>query len=224
MYTLERDREAGKNAVASNKNLKQTAYTVIKRKILSNELKPNEYLEEKKLCEMLSASRTPIREAINALELENLVTIIPNKGIFVTNISVQSIKELFQARLIMEPIVFHMAAANMDMDRMLDFRLQLEKAITEADYAEMNRLDYEFHNYITSECRNSFLIKAMNSISDNFQRVRTREFYSAERVTNGAREHIEMIDLFIGGQYEEFEKFLKTHISNTANFFYKSLV
>ena len=59
--------------LSNNKNLKMTAYTELKRRILRNELKPNEYLEEKQLCEMLGISRTPLREALSQLEREQLV-------------------------------------------------------------------------------------------------------------------------------------------------------
>lgn len=73
--------------MADYRNLKEKAYTIIKSKILNNELKPNQYLEEKMQCEELEISRTPIREGIK-LAWEDLVRIIPKKGIFLINIPV----------------------------------------------------------------------------------------------------------------------------------------
>ena len=81
-----------------------TAYTELKRRILRNELKPNEYLEEKQLCEMLGISRTPLREALSQLEREQLVVIVPTKGTFVADMSVKTAKDIFQMRHILEPI------------------------------------------------------------------------------------------------------------------------
>ena len=85
--------------------LKNIAYDKLKSMILNNEFAPNTYLDEKSLCELLSISRTPIREAINKLEYEDLVQTIPQKGIFVTDFSIQSVYELFQARKEIEPLI-----------------------------------------------------------------------------------------------------------------------
>ena len=64
-------------------NLKQIAYETIKSKIIHCEYKPNDILSEMMLMEEIDASRTPIREALNMLAQEQLVQIIPKKGIMV---------------------------------------------------------------------------------------------------------------------------------------------
>ncbi|MEC0303614.1 GntR family transcriptional regulator, partial [Terribacillus saccharophilus] len=91
----------------------------MKTKILNNELSEGEYLEETKLAELFGVSRTPLREAINALENENLVQIIPKKGTFVTTLNTQIIKELFQARHIVEPVAFELAFPHLDSEVLL---------------------------------------------------------------------------------------------------------
>ena len=103
-------------------SLKEVAYQILKSKILNNEFAPNAYLDEKSLCAMLNISRTPIREAISKLEYENLVQTISQKGIFVTDMPIQSVTELFQARKMIEPIAMSLCCKNLNKDRLVEFR------------------------------------------------------------------------------------------------------
>ena len=62
-------------------SLKLQAYQYLKTKILNCEYRPNEFLNEQKLCaEMGNISRTPMRDALGRLEQEGLITILPKKG------------------------------------------------------------------------------------------------------------------------------------------------
>ena len=210
--------------MANSKNYKLQVYQILKEKILSNEFGPNQYLEEKKLCEMMGVSRTPIREAINLLTQENLVQVIPNKGIFVTDISIQSVRELFDARGMIEPLVLQRALPNLDFDKILEFKQRTLDALEQSDYTALHWMDYEFHNYINSCCRNSYMIQIMRNISDQFQRVRTQDFYSKERTENGAHEHLQLIELIIKGEREQAVELLRKHINSTQEYYFRSLL
>ncbi len=210
--------------MANYKMLKVKAYNIIKEKILYNELLPGEYLEEKKLCEMLEVSRTPIREAISHLEQEDFVQVIPNKGIFVTALSVQTVKELFQVRHYLEPLLLRLSFPNLNIDILLDFKKKFTEALEAKDYHLLHQLDYDFHNYLNSRCNNSYLIKVMNNLSDSFQRVRTQEFYARERTETGALEHLNIINLLVDGNIDEAVEALGKHISSTEKYYFKSLI
>ena len=210
--------------MANSKNYKLQVYQILKEKILSNEFGPNQYLEEKKLCEMMGVSRTPIREAINLLAQENLVQVIPNKGIFVTDISIQSVRELFDARGMIEQRVLQRALPNLDFDKILEFKQRTLDALEQSDYTALHWMDYEFHNYINSCCRNSYMIQIMRNISDQFQRVRTQDFYSKERTENGAHEHLQLIELIIKGEREQAVELLRKHINSTQEYYFRSLL
>ena len=209
--------------MASSKNLKTAAYQFLKKKILSNELPPNTYLEEKMLCEMAGMSRTPIREAINRLAQEGLVSVIPNKGAFVTSLDIQRVKELFDARVELEPVVFRKGFDRIDPAVLNDFRAKFESGLAEKNYPFLHDEDYAFHNYLNSLCRNEFLIRTMNNLQDLFQMVRTQDFYSRERTENGAREHIELIGLCLDGKQESAANLLVTHIRNTEKYYFQNL-
>lgn len=204
--------------------MKDVAYSVIKNKILSNEFEFGDYLEEKMLCELVGVSRTPIREAIAQLANENLVTTKPNKGIFVTSIGVKESKELFQARIFLEPIALELAWPHLEEEVLEQFLAKTEEAVKNVEFKELNEIDYEFHNYINSNCNNEFILNMMNRLQDQFQRVRTLSYYDQDRIIGGAHEHIELIDMMKKNQLEKAKERLQDHIRSTEKYYYMSLM
>jgi DNA-binding GntR family transcriptional regulator len=70
--------------------------------ILSGYFKPGQRLTEAELCETMQVSRTSIREALRRLEAEKLITIVPNRGPSVTEITWEEAKEIYDVRAILE--------------------------------------------------------------------------------------------------------------------------
>ena len=88
----------------SKTSLKLQAYQYLKTKILNCEYRPNEFLNEQKLCaEMGNISRTPMRDALGRLEQEGLITILPKKGLMVSGITEEDVHSMFEMRLLVEP-------------------------------------------------------------------------------------------------------------------------
>ncbi|MBR2282562.1 MAG: GntR family transcriptional regulator [Spirochaetales bacterium] len=210
--------------MASSKNLKAVAYNSLKSRILSNEIPQGSYLEEKALCESMNMSRTPIREAINQLIQEDLVNSIQNKGIFVTEISLVKAREIFEMRHIIEPLVLKSGFDSLDRDRLKAFMSESALQLEQNNFPELHKIDYEFHSYISSCCRNSIMKKVADSLADQFQRIRTLPFYSEERTRNGVQEHFKLIELILQNKKEEAVAFLDKHISNTEHYFFMSVI
>lgn len=210
--------------MAKREPLKNIAYATLKSKILNNEFPPNTYLEEKALCDLLQISRTPIREAISKLEFENLVQTIPQKGIFVTDFSIQSVAELFQARKLIEPLLLSLSGPVLTKDTLLEFRERTMAAIEAGDIDQLCQIDCRLHNYFNSNCQNQFLAKLVTSIADQYQRVRTQSFYPQERTVEGAKEHIGIIDKLVDEEFTAAQDLLRQHIVNTESYYFKNLL
>lgn len=202
--------------------MKDIAYNLIKNKILNNEFKSGEYLEEKMLCDLIGVSRTPVREAINILENEGFVNVHANKGIFVSTLDIKSSKELFQARAYIEPILLELGWKNLDLNKLDDFASSTKNFISDKNYQSLNEIDYEFHNYINSCCDNSILLKIANRIQDQFQRVRTLNYYDEQRIVGGAYEHLNIIDLIKNDNLDEAKIEVKNHVYSTQKYFFMS--
>lgn len=204
--------------------MKDIAYNVIKNKIMSNEFVSGQYLEEKFLCDLVGVSRTPIREAINQLEKDGFVENKANKGIFVTTIDLRKSKELFQARMYFEPVILELAFENISAKELELFTNRTNEYILSEDFQALNEIDYEFHNYIHSCCNNDILRDFANKLQDQFQRIRTLDYYNEERILGGAKEHIKIINEITDNKLEESKIEMKKHILSTQKYYYKSFL
>lgn len=204
--------------------MKDIAYNVIKNKIMSNEFVSGQYLEEKYLCELVGVSRTPIREAINQLEKDGFIENRANKGIFVTTIDIKKSQELFQARMYLEPTILELAINNIDSKELELFVNRTKEYIDSEDFQALNEIDYEFHNYIHSCCANSVLKEFANKLQDQFQRIRTLDYYNDKRILGGANEHLKIIEEIKHKNIENAKLEMKNHILSTQKYYYKSFL
>ena len=98
----------------AQKSKKAIVYENLKKRIINHSLKPGEPLNEAVLSKELKISKTPIREAFQQLEKEGFIENIPGRGAFVSRISIQDIRELFEIREILECEVIRRVASKGD--------------------------------------------------------------------------------------------------------------
>jgi DNA-binding GntR family transcriptional regulator len=90
--------------------LRGKVYQKIKRDILSGVYQPGEQLSANQLADHYQVSATPVREALNALEQEDFIEVIPRVGFFVARITIKDIRDMFEYRIILEGASAEMAA------------------------------------------------------------------------------------------------------------------
>ena len=147
-------------------------YTEIKRMILQCELSPGERLVEKSLCESLDVSRTSLREALNRLTQERLVTAKPNVGFSVTALTERSFREICELRRILESNAAALAAERADefvigaLRGAAIVRTTLEAEDAFLIYCNSNRA---FHQLIAEGTGNQMLAESILSVLDKDQ-------------------------------------------------------
>ncbi|MBO4678554.1 MAG: GntR family transcriptional regulator, partial [Lachnospiraceae bacterium] len=87
-----------KQEVTDKYSLRGRVFNKIREDILSGKYKENDELKEIAIGEELGVSRTPVREAFRQLELEGLIQIVPNKGAYVTGITIEDVKDIYMIR------------------------------------------------------------------------------------------------------------------------------
>lgn len=200
--------------MSKKENLTNQVYQDLKYKIINNQILPNTYLDEKQICEDLGVSRTPVREALVKLEWEGLVMSLPQRGIIVSDLSLQTIIELIQIRKVMEPMLLKPYLHCYQKETLLDFRRRIEQALEDQDYNLLRTLDYEFHKYLYEACNKRHVSKLLAYVSDQFQRIRTQEFYLQQRSISGANGHIEIIDALLHEEFDRVPDLLYEHVRN----------
>jgi DNA-binding GntR family transcriptional regulator len=143
--------------------LSQQAYEQIKHMIVTLKLAPGSVIDEAHLQGELQLGRTPIREALKRLALESLVSIVPRRGIFVTNIGVNDLQRLLEVRLELETLATLLAAQRGTPEHWQRLeRLVVEPSLVndESD-SDLILLDEAFHEIIYEAADNHFLHEAI---------------------------------------------------------------
>ncbi len=139
-------------------SLSQQAYEEIKRKIVFLELEPGSVIDEAALQAELNLGRTPIREALRRLEWEQLVTILPRRGMFVSEISIKDLHQIFELRLTMEALATRLAAQRGTTDHWQQMEAVLARHNwDEATDQQLIEIDEACHNIIYAAADNQFL-------------------------------------------------------------------
>jgi DNA-binding GntR family transcriptional regulator len=175
----------------------ETAYAVIRTRILAGDFSRGERLREEELAKIAGVSRTPIREALRRLDAEGLVEFLPNRGASVTTWTEQELDDLYEARALIEGFAAGRAATRITPDA-LDRLSELAHEMHELDAGsgtadEMTRLNSEFHRIITAACGNSHIEALVRGITDASLVYRTFRHYTPDRLMASKFHHDEIV-------------------------------
>lgn len=159
--------------VSTPSALPDRIYAVLKHRILTCAVPPGERVVEKALCAEMKVSRTPLREALNRLVLEGLVSLVPYRGYAVATLTVESFRELCQLRRIVEAGTAALSAEHATADDIA----RLNEVAT-LHYTPGHRHTYEaylransaFHLALVRSTRNAHLEAIVMSALDKHQR------------------------------------------------------
>jgi DNA-binding GntR family transcriptional regulator len=176
-----------------------------------------EALSELKLAAWLGVSRTPVREALNALQLEGLIDIRPQSGSFVFAPSEESVGELSEFRRIIERAALRLCLARRKEETLRQMRAAsdaMEQAEAAGDVLAASRADTAFHQCIAENSANAYLIQAYGLISGRVAALRTHNNLGAATLrVKGMREHRAVIAAFAKGDLEAAETVLDEHVA-----------
>ncbi len=206
----------------SRENLSDKAYSFIKNKIINGDYEPGSIINETMICDEISSSRTPVREAINKLEQENLVKVIYKKGIIIKDITLSDIKLIYETRLLIEPYAMRNYGKQMDPNYILMLKKKIEESTTDD---ALFQADDELHYYIVSQTNNIYLINAITAIYGHNMRIRILSAKNIkERIEATSYEHNEIIKYFIEENYEKSAQVLTHHLIKAREASYKFML
>ncbi len=171
---------------------------------------PGEVLDLNKIQKELNLSRTPVRDAISALEQENLVTVLPRRGVLVTSITLKGISDIYEVREQLEPYIARKAVLSADKERLLYFKNMFSSADTGAE--NFTALDYEFHLYLVNTLNNPYLSSVMDRVLSHNMRFIILGSKIPQRLEHSNNEHLRILDALLEGNEELAEKMMKEHM------------
>src|SRR4051794_1746240 len=182
---------------------KHRAYEEIKRMILDGEIAPGSFLAERPLANRLEMSTTPVRSALERLDHEGFVTISPQQGAVVRDLSFREISELYEIRLALEPFVAARIAGRLKPDqvqRLESSLLAQRENLTHRDIALCMQLDENFHTLFAEFLGNREILRVLQQRRDRTHRLFHRVFsLNPGRMDGSYQEHVAIAESVIQG-------------------------
>lgn len=204
----------------SNLSLGNQAYQELKRIILERQIPPGGKLNEGDLAQALGISRTPIREAINRLEKEGLVKIIPQRGAYVVQFTEKDVFELFLIRENLEGLAAYLATANMtekDLSRLESSVEGFAEPFDEKEIRRYAREDFKFHQAIVQFSDAQRLISLISTLHDYIRIFRLTTMGVSGRMKISIDEHHTLLDAFRRKIPDEAERTMREHIRHVRD-------
>lgn len=190
-------------------------YNEIKKGVLRGEMPPGTVLSEAELSRRWEVSRTPVREALRQLELENLVTWAPRRGATVARITVRGLRDIVELRSALEALAARLAAVRRTDEDVAELN-RLMAAIDEAhrrqDIQATIELDDAFHRRISFATGNKLLAGSTDRLLDRVRFARSMARNVRGRLEEIQREHRAILDAITQRHPKDAERAAIEHI------------
>lgn len=201
-----------------DQSLRGRVFRRLRNDILSGVYKEHDELRETTIGEELGVSRTPVREALRQLELEGLVTIVPNKGAYVTGISKKDVHDIYKIRSMLEGMCARWATRYITPEQigeleevilLSEFHL---KRKNEEKAVQVSELDGKFHKVLYEASDSRILEHVLSDFHKYVQMARTHSVESRERAEKSIEEHRAILEAIKGKDEDQAERLANAHV------------
>jgi DNA-binding GntR family transcriptional regulator len=198
--------------IETPQNLTALAYDSIKAYILREDLDEKTRLTEELLSKQLGISKSPVREALNSLHTEGLISIEARRGAYLRCFSTKEVKDLYDLREALE--IYAVGVAELSSKLFSDLRQSAKrtrKFLKANDKLGHIEEDTKFHGLIASATGNAELCRVLNNIHSQLWLCR-RKTYSLSSST-APEAHLAILDALEKGDRQKAQKAMRTHIT-----------
>jgi DNA-binding GntR family transcriptional regulator len=197
------------------RNSKEYAYRMIRENVLNLNIIPGTLISENSLAEALDMSRTPIREAISRLVLEEVLQVYSQRGTYVSKIDMNRVNEAVFTRSNLETAAVRLACKQFndkDIYALESILNQQEFAYANGQLPEALKLDDQLHKYFFVGNHMLNVWSVIQTISSDYYRVRCLKVSTKFRWTETMMEHKQIVELIKKKDAEKAEAMLRSHI------------
>lgn len=184
--------KGGRATVVRGDTLTEQAYRLIEEQIVTLRLKPGDVLSEQMLSATFKIGRTPIREALQRLAREGLVTILPRKGVLVSDINPRNQLLVLEVRRELERLLSRLGAERATADQRAQFNeiaRGMDQAAKANDDIAFMRLDRELNHLVIEAAHNDYAARAMKLLQGLSRRFWYMHYREAADLPLCARLH-----------------------------------
>ena len=190
------------------------AYHLIKDKVIKIEMSPGSVIREADLMQELDLGRTPIREALKRLESENLVVVKPRQGMFVADIPITDLIQIFEVRVEIESLCAFLASRRMTPAILAEMK-DLAEAYSGSDKTELNCLfeqDRQFHMLLAEAANNRFLVDEIEHYYNLSLRIWYLVLNNVQPEDVDVEAHLKILKAIQARDHEAARRHMRKHI------------
>jgi DNA-binding GntR family transcriptional regulator len=208
------------------KSLTEMVIARLEQAIVDGEFGLGEPISEITLATSFGVSRTPVRDALAALQRGGLVTILNKKGSYVFKPTAEDAAALCEYRLVLETKGIQLSHERAKPEALKAMResLALMEAVMTGNAVAYGRADTRFHQTFLEFCGNSYLVEAYQLAGAKVAALRTHlTAHMVERRVESFKEHLAMIECFAAGDLDRMTAVLTRHIDRTSHIYVEAL-
>lgn len=198
---------------------KQAVYEFLKQEIILGVLKPGEQINNSYIAKKLNVSGNPVREALQQLHMEGLVTIKPHIGTSVSILSRKELENIYELKIFLESLGIRKAIENINQKDIENLKLiiyESVKAIKENDFLSVAKFNKSFHMEIYKKSNNPYLIKMVEDLWAMIYRYAI-VIYSTQQVNEFYNDHQDILDAITEKDANRAELLIIEHQKSAMN-------
>jgi DNA-binding GntR family transcriptional regulator len=189
------------------------AYAELRERIVTLRLPPGTVLREQELMRELEIGRTPLREAVKRLALENLVAVQPRSGTYVTSVDAADIVHISEVRAELEAHAAELAARRLDDSlRLRTEALLAQIATVDRSLGALMGLDEAIHRLVWEGSRNPYLIETLERYFVLSLRVWYVVLDRVPGLSTAVLDHAGLLEAILDGDAERAGELMREHV------------
>lgn len=201
-------------------SLVEQAYAEIKKRILTTHYPPGYQALEQEIAADLNVSRTPVREALIRLENEGLLSLIPRRGMKVTPLLPNDMREIYEVLTAVETMAVELLARRKPSKKQLQpvsrALKRMNVALNANDLETWAEADDQFHRALLEACGNNRLAEIAGKVRDQGHRARLLTLRLRPKPTKSNAEHEEVFAAITAGDWEQARDLHYAHRKRTS--------
>jgi DNA-binding GntR family transcriptional regulator len=196
-------------------SLAEQAYQELKRRILTLQLRPGLFVNERELMELLDIGRMPVHQAVHRLQAEGLIEVIPRKGLVIRPDSLQDMLTLLEARLAMEPNIAALAATRATKEQVAELKRlvsESKRIVNQSERMSFMKLDRAFHGLIAEAAGNRILADAQRPLHERSELIWHLRVMREDGLVVNQREHANILKAIIERDANATRKAMEEHL------------
>lgn len=183
--------------------------------IIGGTLEPGTKVPEKDLCEQFGVSRTPLREALKVLASDGLIRLEPNRGAWITTVTISEVEEVFPVLGALEALSGRLACLHItdsEIDAVRALHREMIQSYERRDLNSYFSINQKIHRAILLATRNETLATSCQALSLRMQRARYLANMTEGRWYDAVQEHEKILEFLVARNGEELADTLRDHM------------